>query len=90
LVDAARATYIDWRDDERRVGDAYAGWSVAPGAEENLRFGAYGAALDQGEAAAKVYAVAIRELVRGRAGHRPPAANHHDGTTPAHPDPHES
>jgi hypothetical protein len=34
LFDEALATYIDWRDDERGVADAYARWCEAPGAEE--------------------------------------------------------
>jgi hypothetical protein len=85
LVDEALATYIDWREGERGVADAYARWSEAPAAEENRRFAAYTAALDQEEAAAKVYAESIGELERWLGRHSAPAANHHDGTTPLHP-----
>jgi hypothetical protein len=89
LVDEALATYIDWRDDERAVADAYGRWSNASGAEKNLRFTAYNAALDQEEAAARVYAESIRELERWLPQHGAPAADHQERATPPHPDPDE-
>jgi len=64
LADEALVTYIDWRDAEREVDDAYARWCDAPGAEEDLRLAAYNAALDQEEAAAEDYADSIQELAR--------------------------
>ena len=74
LVDDALASYVEWRADERSVADAYARWSEAPAAEQNPRLGAYTAALDQEEAAARVYAESIGELARWLARHRAPAA----------------
>jgi hypothetical protein len=89
LVDEALATYMDWRDDERGVADAYARWCEAPGAEESLRFGAYAAALDQEQAAARDYAESIDALARWLWRHGAPAADHQHGMTRPHPNPTE-
>jgi hypothetical protein len=89
LVDEALATYIDWREGERGVADAYARWTDAPRAEQPMRFAAYNAALDREEAAAKDYAESIGELARWLARHGAPDGNRQDGTTPPHADPHD-
>ena len=64
LLDEALAAYIDCRDDERAVADAYARWSEAPGVERSLRFGAYVAVLDEQQTVAAVCAKSTGGLYR--------------------------
>jgi hypothetical protein len=62
LVDEMLGYYIDWRQQARAVGDAYARWCGAQADEEALRFSAYLAALDREESTAMSYAGVVRAV----------------------------
>jgi hypothetical protein len=64
LVDEMLASYIDWREDAAATRDAYTRWCTAPTAEEDWRFSAYMAALDQEESAAARYALVLEHMQR--------------------------
>lgn len=63
-VDLAVNAYVAWRHECVAVRDAYLTWKRAQAADEPRAFGAYEAALDREEMAARAYA----ELAR-RVGH---------------------
>ena len=64
LADEMLAGYLDWREDAAAVADVYQRWSHAPAAEEAMWFSAYLAALEQEEASARSYALAVANLRR--------------------------
>jgi hypothetical protein len=64
LVDDMLDRFVDWREGAAAVVDAYRRWCEAPLCDEAWRFGAYLAALDQEESAAKSYAVVVADLDR--------------------------
>lgn len=62
LVDEMLAYYIDWRQDARAAAEAYGAWSCASSEDEERRFCAYMAALDQEESSASIYAAVVKEV----------------------------
>jgi hypothetical protein len=54
-VDDAVLAYVDWREECIAVWNAYRRWASAPREEAALAHGAYAAALDREDAAAKAY-----------------------------------
>jgi hypothetical protein len=64
LLDDLLDGYVDWRESARAVADAYARWSIASGAERDLRFAAYTATLDQEQKTASAYAAAVTDVER--------------------------
>jgi hypothetical protein len=62
--DAMDDSYIDWREDAAAVADGYRRWVAALPAEQQRRFTAYVATLDQEEAAAARYAALVRDAGR--------------------------
>jgi len=62
VVDAAIEAYVHWREECADVREAYRRWSGAGRGDRMLASGAYIAALDREEIAARVYAEAIRQL----------------------------
>jgi hypothetical protein len=61
-LDDAVYAYVDWRDECTAVWHAYRRWAKASTADAALAFGAYTAALDREESAAKVYAELMRRV----------------------------
>jgi hypothetical protein len=61
-LDNAVHAYVDWRDECTAVWYAYRRWTKASTADAALAFGAYTAALDREETAAKVYAELMRRV----------------------------
>ena len=61
-LDDAVYAYVDWRDECTTVWHAYRRWAKASTADAALAFGAYTAALDREESAAKVYAELMRRV----------------------------
>ena len=64
LLDAMLELYVEWREHAGAARAAYARWCDAPSPEAVVRFGAYQAALDQEESAARWYAAIVRDLAR--------------------------
>ena len=64
LCDELVDGYVDWRESERAVADAYVRWLVASEPERARRFAAYTATLDQEEKTASAYADAVTDLER--------------------------
>jgi len=62
VVDAAVEAYVRWREECAGAREAYLRWSSAEKADRMLASCAYTAALDREEAAATVYADAMRRL----------------------------
>jgi hypothetical protein len=62
VVDAAIDAYVQWREESADAREAYCRWSSAATTDRMLASGAYLAALDREEAAASVYADAMRRL----------------------------
>jgi hypothetical protein len=62
VVDDAVDAYVRWREECAGAGEAYHRWSGAEKADRMLAYCAYTAALDREEAAASVYAEAMRRL----------------------------
>jgi hypothetical protein len=62
LVDDMQALYMDWLVDAEAAADAYERWCSAPAVEQAIAYSAYVAGLDQEQAAASEYAVAVAEL----------------------------
>ncbi|HUA45614.1 MAG TPA: hypothetical protein VMA77_10325 [Solirubrobacteraceae bacterium] len=62
VVDDAVDAYVRWREECAGAGEAYHQWSGAEKADRQLAYCAYTAALDREEAAASVYAEAMRRL----------------------------
>jgi len=62
VVDVAVDAYVRWREECAGAGEAYHRWSGAERADRTLAYCAYTAALDREEAAASVYADAMRRL----------------------------
>ena len=62
VVDAAVAAYVCWREECEGAREAYRRWSSASEADRMLASCAYMAALEREEAAAIVYAKAMRQL----------------------------
>jgi hypothetical protein len=89
LVDEALAAYIDWREDERGVADAYAHSSDAHGAEANLRLAAYVRRSIKGSPRPRPTPGRSGELERRVGRHGASGADHIGETTPTHPDPNE-
>jgi hypothetical protein len=71
LIDESLVLYQEWREHADEVAEVYREWTSAPSVERPLRFAAFQAALDQEEAAARVYASVLRELERWSRGDRP-------------------
>jgi hypothetical protein len=61
-LDDAVYAYVDWREECTAVWYAYRRWEEASTADAALAFGAYTAALDREESAAKVYAELMRRV----------------------------
>jgi hypothetical protein len=61
-LDDAVWAYVDWRNGCTAVWYAYRRWAKASTADAALAFGAYTAALDREESAAKVYAELMRRV----------------------------
>lgn len=70
LVDEMVARYAEWRGCARAVANAYRRWSESPPNEEDRGYSAYTASLEQEQAAAATYELAVVEvehcLERGR------------------------
>jgi hypothetical protein len=70
LVDEMVACYAEWRGCARAVANAYSRWSGSPPSEEDRLYSAYIASLEQEQAAAATYELAVVEvehwLERGR------------------------
>jgi hypothetical protein len=62
VVDDAVDAYVRWREECAGAGEAYHRWSGAEKADRTLGYCAYTGALDREEAAASVYAEAMRRL----------------------------
>ena len=62
IVDDALEAYVSWREECADAREAYRGWSGAGRADRVLAYCAYAAALDREEAAAHVYARAMKQL----------------------------
>ena len=62
VVDAALDAYVGWREECADTREAYRRWSSAAKPDRMLASCAYLAALDREEAAARVYADAMRRL----------------------------
>jgi hypothetical protein len=60
LVDAAVVAYREWTNECSAVRNAYRRWARASALDEPFAFGAYTAALDREEHAAKRYARVMR------------------------------
>jgi hypothetical protein len=60
------ACYDEWREESSIVDELHRRWSTAPTDEREDRFCAYLAALDQEEAAAEAYALAVAALRASR------------------------
>ena len=65
LVDAAIAAYIRWHEECADTRQAYERWLGAAKSDRRRASYAYAAAIDREEAAAGVYADAMRELEAG-------------------------
>jgi hypothetical protein len=64
LVDEMLDSYIRWRDSTTAVADAYRRWSDAPREEMHRWYLGYTASLDQEQAAARRYELAITQVER--------------------------
>jgi hypothetical protein len=63
-VDAMEDSYVEWREHADALAHAFSRWAGAPPAEQEGRFAAYVAMLDQEEAAAADYAARVRDTRR--------------------------
>ena len=63
FLDAMMDGYVQWRDANRAVTEAYHRWTLAARGERGLAFDRYAAALDREEDAAHCY----RRLIEGTA-----------------------
>jgi hypothetical protein len=67
LLDALIDSYVTWREESAAVNVTYRRWTHAEGADRELRFDEYFAALDREEYAACAYRRLV-EQARGTAG----------------------
>jgi hypothetical protein len=64
LVEELLSCYADWRNAAAAAANAYRRWSAAPGDARAQSFCVYTAALDQEEAAAMSYTLAVWDVER--------------------------
>jgi hypothetical protein len=62
LVDEMIDCYLEWRETATAVASAYRQWFHAPRDEGRRRYSAYTASLDQEEAAAITYELAVADV----------------------------
>jgi hypothetical protein len=62
LVDEMVACYAEWRGCARAVANAYWRWSESPPTEKDRLYSAYTASLEQEQAAAATYELAVVEV----------------------------
>lgn len=65
LIDDMVNAYVDWREQCRRVRNAYVWWTAARRPDLRLRFAAYLAELDQEDRAIEAYAAAVTRAAVG-------------------------